>query len=106
MNIYDIYKEYPTEGLKEVPMSVQELKDANADKMEECLLSAGYKFTFKPHKCSDGEEYEIIEIRGPKASGFFISSNGERKFFIIFKTVVWVWKCEGVRIGLPPFCES
>lgn len=35
------------------------------------LLDGGYKFIKKVKQCVDGETYEIIEIRGPKASGFF-----------------------------------
>ena len=35
------------------------------------LSDGGYKFTWKVKQCVDGETYEITEIRGPKASGFF-----------------------------------
>lgn len=40
--------------------------------MQMYLLDTGCKMTTRLRQCSDGEEYEILEIRGPKASGFFI----------------------------------
>lgn len=51
---------------------MQEVEDSNKNKMYWTLLDGGYKFTKKVKQCVDGETLEIIEIRGPKASGFFI----------------------------------
>jgi hypothetical protein len=39
--------------------------------MYSLLIKKGYGTTERTRKCSDGIEYEITEIRGPKASGFF-----------------------------------
>lgn len=66
--------------------------------MYSILNSRGYGMTERIRKCSDGEEYEITEIREPKAFGFFVStvykppifsflypaSNGENFLFFIF----------------------
>lgn len=41
---------------------------------------------FKSKQCQDGEWYEIIEIQGPKASGFFVHfcETVKIKFFLKF----------------------
>ena len=50
---------------------MQEIRDKNFNKLYNILLKDGYAYAEKIVKCTDGEEYEITEIRGPKASGFF-----------------------------------
>jgi len=52
--------------------STEEVRDKNANMMYSALLNNGFKISTMYKQCSDGEEYEIIEIRGPKASGFFM----------------------------------
>lgn len=71
-------------GVDSVP-TMDEIKNNNYNKMYSLLNSKGYRMTEKMRKCSDGEEFEITEIREPKAFGFF--------FFFIFlfcKTVLCV----------------
>ena len=55
--------------------TTQEIRDKNFDKLQNILMNNGYKFTQEIRHCSDGDEMEITEIRGPKASGFFIFYN-------------------------------
>lgn len=51
--------------------------------MYSLLLKKGYGTTEKIRKCSDGTEYEITEIREPKAFGFFcILRSMSLRFFI------------------------
>ena len=74
-----------------------EIRDKNFDKLWNILMNNGYKITQEIRHCSDGDEMEITEIRGPKASGFFIFF----KIFCNFYAVLWVWKREGVHSHLP-----
>lgn len=57
-------------GVVSVP-TTQEIRDKNYNRLYSILDSRGYRMTYKIRKCSDGEEYEITEIREPKAFGFF-----------------------------------
>jgi len=41
--------------------------------MYSLLIKKGYGTTERIRKCSDGEEYEITEIREPKAFGFLFA---------------------------------
>ena len=79
----DIFTLNPNEGkgVRSVP-TTQEIRDKNERKRCIALMDAGYKEIQRFVQCSDGEEYEIVEIQGPKASGFFL--------FFIFKSVVCV----------------
>lgn len=55
--------------------STEEVRDKNANMMYSALVNNGFKISTMYKQCTDGEEYEIIEIRGPKASGFFYAKN-------------------------------
>ena len=57
--------------------STQEVRDKNASLMESALLNNKFIIRTIHRQCTDGEEFEILEIRGPKASGFFL-------FFLFF----------------------
>lgn len=52
--------------------STQEVRDKNASLMESALLNNKFIIRTIHRQCTDGEEFEILEIRGPKASGFFL----------------------------------
>ena len=65
-----IWDTYIDPGVTSFP-TTQEIRDKNFNKLYNILLKDGYTYTEKIVKCTDGEEYEITEIRGPKASGFF-----------------------------------
>lgn len=68
VNLWDA--PYNDDGIKQI-CTVREVEDDNKNKMYRALLDGGYTFTEKFKQCVDGEIYEITEIRGPKASGFF-----------------------------------
>ena len=70
-DIYDMYSnEESHNGITTLPLC-QEVRDKNYNTMHSFLDSLGCSFTRKIRKCFDGKEYEITQIRGPKASGFF-----------------------------------
>lgn len=86
----DIFTPNPNEGkgVRSVP-TTQEIRDKNEQKMRIALMDAGYTKTWRLVHCSDGEEYEILEIQRPKASGsFFVPKI--LKFFIFKKCCVSV----------------
>ena len=68
----DIFTPNPNEskGVRSVP-TTQEIRDKNERKRCIALMDAGYKEIQRFVQCSDGEEYEILEIQRPKASGSF-----------------------------------
>lgn len=72
--LYNIFQSLDKDqlGVASVP-TTNEIRNNNYNKMYSLLLSKGYRMTKRMRKCSDGTEYEISEIRGPKASGFFVS---------------------------------
>lgn len=74
--LYDIFQPLNKDqlGAASVP-TMDEIRNSNYNKMHSLLDSKGYRMTWKMRKCSDGIEYEITEIRGPKASGFFFAEN-------------------------------
>lgn len=65
------YKNTDYTYFRTVP-STQEIRDKNASLMESALLNNKFTIRTELRECSDGAEYEILEIRGPKASGFFV----------------------------------
>ena len=78
--IFDIFKhEESHDGITTLP-TCQEIRDKNYNTMHSFLDSLGCCFTEKICKCFDGEEYEMTQIRGPKASGFFVHSFGAQTF--------------------------
>lgn len=84
--VCDIYNMYSNEeshnGITTLPLC-EEVRDKNYNTMRSFLDSLGCSCTYIIRECFDGEEYEITQIRGPKASGFFL------KFFI--------FACESVK---------
>lgn len=59
-------------GVVSVP-TTEEIRNNNYNKMYSLLIKKGYGTTERIRKCSDGEEYEITEIREPKAFGFLFA---------------------------------
>lgn len=60
-----------SKGVRSIP-TTQEVRDKNEQKMRIALYDRDCKIRDHKVQCTDGEEFEILEIRGPKASGFFI----------------------------------
>ena len=72
-DMLDIFTPNPNEskGVRSVP-TTQEIRDKNEQKMRIALYDRDCKIREHKVQCLDGEEFEILEIRGPKASGFFM----------------------------------
>lgn len=84
-DMLDIFTLNPNEskGVRSIP-TTQEIRDKNERKRCIALMDAGYTQTWRLVHCSDGDEYEIVEIRRPKASGsFFVHFYEAQTFYYV-----------------------